>query len=146
MTYSKHFFSGLLGCVLARVWLICIGHTLAWLQALGWVLVFSTCLLSTSDLWLTKAVFFFSLKKAGILEGQTNGVYICAKLLQSCPTLCNPMDHSPPEFSVLWILQAKILEWLAILFSRRYPGTEPRSSALQADSLPSEPPGKPNRH
>ena len=37
---------------------------------------------------------------------------------QSCPTFCNPMDCSPPGFSVHGILQAKILEWVAISFSR----------------------------
>ena len=36
----------------------------------------------------------------------------------SCPTLCNPMNCSPPGSSVHGILQAKILEWVAILFSR----------------------------
>ena len=41
-----------------------------------------------------------------------------AKLLQSCLTLCNPMDCSPPGFSVHGILQARILEWVAIPFSR----------------------------
>ena len=37
---------------------------------------------------------------------------------QSCPTLCTPMDCSPPGSSVLGILQTRILEWVAILFSR----------------------------
>ena len=37
---------------------------------------------------------------------------------QSCLTLCNPMDCSPPGFSVHGILQARILEWVAIPFSR----------------------------
>ena len=41
-----------------------------------------------------------------------------AKLLQSCLTLCNPMDCSPPGTSVHEILQARILEWVAISFSR----------------------------
>ena len=54
---------------------------------------------------------------------------------QLCLTLCNPMDCSPPGSSVYGILQAKILEWVAISFSRRssQPGTEPISPALQAD-------------
>ena len=38
---------------------------------------------------------------------------------QSCPTLCDPMDCSPPSSSVRGILQARILEWVAIPFSRR---------------------------
>ena len=41
-----------------------------------------------------------------------------AKSLQSCPTLCDPMDSSPPGSSVHGILQARILEWVAISFSR----------------------------
>ena len=40
------------------------------------------------------------------------------KSLQSCPTLCDPMDCSPPGSSVQGILQARILEWVAISFSR----------------------------
>ena len=39
-----------------------------------------------------------------------------AKSLQSCPTLCNPMDSSPPGSSTHRILQARILEWVAISF------------------------------
>ena len=40
-----------------------------------------------------------------------------AKSLQSCPTLCNPIDGSPPGFPVPGILQARTLEWVAISFS-----------------------------
>ena len=40
-----------------------------------------------------------------------------AKSLQSCPTLCDPIDSSPPGSSVPGILQARILEWVAITFS-----------------------------
>jgi len=40
-----------------------------------------------------------------------------AKLLQSCPTLCDPIDSSPPGSPVPGILQARILEWVAISFS-----------------------------
>ena len=61
------------------------------------------------------------------------------KVAQSCPTLCDPMD------SAHGILQARILEWVALPISRDLPnpGIEPRSPALQADSLPAEPQGKP---
>ena len=53
----------------------------------------------------------------------------CAKLPQSCPTLCKSMDHSPPGSSVHGILQARILEWVALLSSRgsTNPGIEPTS-------------------
>ena len=40
-----------------------------------------------------------------------------AKSLQSCPTLCNLIDGSPPGFPVPGILQARTLEWVAISFS-----------------------------
>ena len=40
-----------------------------------------------------------------------------AKSLQSCPTLCNPIDSSPPGSAVPGILQASTLEWVAISFS-----------------------------
>ena len=43
---------------------------------------------------------------------------VCAKSLQSCPTLCDPVDYSLPGSSVLGILQARILEWVAMLSSR----------------------------
>ena len=54
------------------------------------------------------------------------------KVTQSCPTLCNPMNYT-----VHGILQARILEWVA--FSRG--SSQPRSPALQIDSLPAEPQG-----
>ena len=41
-----------------------------------------------------------------------------AKLLQSCPTLCDPMDCSPPGSPVHETLQARMLEWVTISFSR----------------------------
>ena len=44
--------------------------------------------------------------------------YVCAKLLQLCPTLRNPVDCSPPGSSVHGILQARILKWIVIPFSR----------------------------
>ena len=40
-----------------------------------------------------------------------------SEVAQSCPTLCDPMDCSPPSSSIHGILQAKILEWVAISFS-----------------------------
>ena len=50
--------------------------------------------------------------------------YVCAKSLQSCLTLCKPMNHSPAGSSVNGILQARILEWVAIPSSRR--SSQPR--------------------
>ena len=66
---------------------------------------------------------------------------------QSCPTLCDPMDCSLPGSSVHGILQARIVEWVAIPFSEKEdlpnPGIKPMSHTLQADSLLSGPLGKP---
>ena len=42
-----------------------------------------------------------------------------AKSLQSCPTLCDPIDGSPPGFPIPGILQARTLEWVAISFSNK---------------------------
>ena len=67
-----------------------------------------------------------------------------AKSLQSCPTQCDPTDGSPWGSPVPGILQARILEWVAISFSRGSPQPRDRIqvSRLQADALSSEPPGK----
>ena len=43
-----------------------------------------------------------------------------AKSLQSCPTLCDPIDSSPPGFPVPGILEARTLEWVAISFSNAW--------------------------
>ena len=43
-----------------------------------------------------------------------------AKSIQSCPTLCDPIDRSPPDSPVLGILQARTLEWVAISFSNAW--------------------------
>ena len=43
-----------------------------------------------------------------------------AKSLQSCPTLCNPIDGSPPGSTIPGILQARTLEWVAISFSNAW--------------------------
>ena len=87
-------------------------------------------------------------------------IYVCAKLLHSCPPFGNPVDCNPPGSSVHGNLQARILEWVAISFPCRvscgdpnpnpspadlpHPGIEPGSPSLQTDSLLSEPPGKPS--
>ena len=48
---------------------------------------------------------------------ETYSFTAAAKSLQSCPTLCDPIDSSLPGFSVHGILQARTLEWVAISFS-----------------------------
>ena len=61
-----------------------------------------------------KSFIFLLLSRHSQLWG-----YLHALLLQSCPTLCDPMDCSPLGSFVHGILQARILEWVAIPFSRR---------------------------
>ena len=63
-----------------------------------------------------------------------------AKIPQSCPTLCNPMDYA-----VHGILQARVLEWAAFPSPGDLPNprVKPRFPALQEDSLPTELSGEP---
>ena len=101
-------------------------------------------------LFLSPYLIKFSLSPRSFLLAYKDAM-CCAKLLQSCPTLRNPMDHSPPGFSVHGILQAKMLEWVAMPSSRgsSNPGIEPTSPlslTLQVNSLPTEPPRKPCRY
>ena len=53
-------------------------------------------------------------------EVPLNAAAAAAKLRQSCPTLCNPIDGSPPGSSVPGTLQARTLEWVAISFSNAW--------------------------
>ena len=57
--------------------------------------------------WPTQCIFYYNYIVAAV----------AAKSLQSCPTLCDPMDCSLPGFSIHGILQARTLEWVAISFS-----------------------------
>ena len=68
-----------------------------------------------------------------------------ANSLQSCPILCDPRDCSPPGSSAHEILQARILEWVAMPSSRgsSIKPMSPLSPALADSSLPLAPPGKP---
>ena len=64
-----------------------------------------------SDHVLLIAKYRLKLKKVGKTTAAATG-----KSLQSCPTLCNPRDGSPPCLPVPGILQARTLEWAAISF------------------------------
>ena len=86
-------------------------------------LLFAGCI-ELLHLWLqkkirnTKGTF---LAKMGTIKDR-NGLNIyaaaaAAKSLQSCPTLCDPRDRSPPGSPIPGILQARTLEWVAISFS-----------------------------
>ena len=69
-----------------------------------------------------------------------------AKSLQSCLTLCDPRDGSPPGFPVPGILQARALEWVALSFSRASsrPRDQTHVSCLAGIFFTSEPPGNPH--
>ena len=62
-------------------------------------------------------------------------VCLPAKSLQSCPAFWDPRDWSPPGFSVYGILQARILEWVAMLFFRESSWPKPASSWIKPTSL-----------
>ena len=83
----------------------------------GWLLKASSKtmlsgLLSASKVLNTSHLHMFS--------SSTYAATAAAESLQSCPTLCDPMDCSPPGFSIHGILQARTLEWVAISFSNAW--------------------------
>ena len=89
----------------------------------------------------------FCIDRKKVLKNQVDILLCCAKSLQSCPTLCDPMDYSMPGFSVRGILQARILEWVATTFCRG--SSQPRDWTCvlcllhwQEGSLPLAPLGK----
>ena len=56
--------------------------------------------------------------EVGLSMGVSAAAAAAAKLLQLCPTLCDPIDGSPPGSPIPGIFQARILEWVAISFSK----------------------------
>ena len=62
-----------------------------------------------------KAGLKLNIQKTKIME--SGPIAAAAKSLQSCPTLCDPIDSSPPGSPVPGILHARTLEWVAISFS-----------------------------
>ena len=60
---------------------------------------------------------------------------MCAKLLQSCLTLCDPMDYSPPGSSVHGILQTKIIEWVVCPPPGNLPNPGIESASLMSPAL-----------
>ena len=74
--------------------------------------------LVTSFIYLSIYVFVTTIKVLILLWFNTWWVCVCVLVTQSCLTLSDPMDCGPPASSVHGILQARILEWIAIPFSR----------------------------
>ena len=82
---------------------------------------------------------------AEILTCEPFAAAAAAKLLQSCPTLCDPIDGSPPGSTVPGILQARTLEWVAIAFSNALKAKSESEAAQSCptlrDSVDCSPPG-----
>ena len=78
------------------------------------------------------------------MELLSTGITVCAKSLQSCLTLCDPTDCSLPGSSAHEISQARILEWVAVSFSRgtSLPRDQTSVSFLASGFFPTESPGK----
>ena len=113
----------------------------------------SPVVLSTGDLILREVEqeeTVFQMKPVVVVVGGECGLKgfgtesVEVFVIKSCLALCNPTDCSPPGSSAHGVLQARILEWVAMPFfgDLPNPGIEPGTPALQTDSLPSEPPGK----
>ena len=71
----------------------------------------------TQEKWLSISGSPKTIRRNGWLFSHVLCVCMCVKPFQSCLTLCDPMDCSPPGSSVHGILQAKILEWVVSLSS-----------------------------
>ena len=70
--------------------------------------------------WLTDWVIFKRQSSSCQVFVNITAAAAAAKSLQSCPTLCDPMDCSPPGSPIPGILQARTLEWVAISFSNAW--------------------------
>ena len=87
----------------------------------------------TSETWFYHLNLVFLVQLVSFLE-------LCyAKSLQSCPTLCNPIDGSPPGSPIPGILQARTLEWVAISLSLQRKKGKSESEVAQLCPTPSDP-------
>ena len=80
-----------------------------------------------------------------LLTSSSYPYLLCCSASQLCPTLCNPIDCSPPGSSVHGIFQARVLEWAAIPFSRgsSLPRDQTRVSRIHRRVLTAEPSERP---
>ena len=109
----------------------------------SWIMVTQPCHVS-GCLWVlpTHSTFVYTTEGALTLHWLTHclmgavatadNIKVYVLVTQSCPALCNPMDCSPPGSSVFGILEAKIMEWVAVQFSRAssQPRDWPRVSCI----------------
>ena len=111
-------------------------------QAASWGIRGVQLINTTWSLWLatltgSRPTQIFSLTHSVLLLLTFYRVCVCVFATQSCPTLCDPVSWSLQGSSVQGTLQARILEWVVIPFSRGSsdPGIEPGSPTLQADPI-----------
>ena len=87
-----------------------VAETFSCLHQIGFIF-----LLACSKMYFPE---FPAVSLSAITDQWSVGVCVCVLVVQSCLTLCDPLDCSPPCSSVHGILQARILEWVSICFSR----------------------------
>ena len=138
-SFNSYFNSCLLWHLQVSWWLLPLGTHSAWTYMFHTYLLICGCLsylnLSFSISWCISILFFSSLrgqqqcnnclgykwrqKEKSLQNGFifTAAAATAAKSLQSCPTLCDPIDGNPPGSAVPGILQSRTLEWVAISFS-----------------------------
>ena len=75
---------------------------------------------SSTDWWEPSLWLETGFKSLTCYAADAAAAAAAAKSLQSCPTLCNPIDGSPPGSSIHWIFQARVLEWVAISLSNAW--------------------------
>ena len=96
----------------SNCWVKCQGHRINGLYSISLVL---------KSHWLFESLQFSGLKtNRKTMKLLVHSAAAAAKSLQSCPTLCNPIDGSPPGSPVPGILQARTLEWFAISLSNAW--------------------------
>ena len=104
-----------------ELWLTVGTKTLAAVVQLEWAAVASSrgCfLIQGSNLSILRLLHCRLILCPWSCLGRPNMCTAAAKSLQSCPTLCDPIDCGPPGFSVLGIFQTRMLEWVTISSSR----------------------------
>ena len=99
---------------------------------------------SPEVLFFVFSLYISSLDKPTYCQSSAVTFTLCVLVIQSCLTLCDTMDGSPPGSSVHGTSRARILTWVAFSSPRNLPdpGIKLGSPALQADSLLPKPPGK----
>ena len=98
---------------------------------------------------ILNVINLYSIQNKIFYNNKSHITTAAAKSLQSCPTLCDPRDGSPPASTVPGILQARTLEWVAISFSNEWKWkvkVESESEVIQScptllDPMDCSPPG-----